>query len=94
MERVNLQDINEYLTNELRAAEMAIQQLQELVGTYETNLKTEADMFNAKVDQSRTDNEAELARLKARLAEIQEDIDRIQAGPDTRSLLPDCVFVL
>ena len=85
MERVNLRDINEYLTNELRAKEMAIQQLQTLVAKYESDIKSEADAYEEKVTNGRAENEAELERLKEALKFFHDDIESIQTRRDDKT---------
>lgn len=77
-ERQNLRDINEYLTNELRAKEMAMEQLKSLVATYEADIKAEGEAFDAKVAAGKQANVEELARLKEALAVFHSDIDEIQ----------------
>jgi hypothetical protein len=77
-ERVNLQDINEYLTNELRAKQLAIQQLQALVATYEGELGTESATFEHNVETGAAANAAELDRLKDKLAVFDADAERLQ----------------
>lgn len=85
VERVNLRDINEYLTNELRAMEMAIQQLRDLVAKYETDLKGDAEAYESRVASERAENASELARLEESLAGFRAKMGRIQELRDDKA---------